>query len=187
MKLELAIIETPELEVGSKGPEFTLQGTDGKEHSLASFDSRFLVIIFMSNGCPTVRAYEDRLMGLQRDYRTKSVRLVGINSNNEHLSAIDSFEEMVRRARESGFTFPYLKDSGGSVAKAYGAVCTPHVFVLDGERRVRYRGRIDDARHESRVTSTDLRNALDDLLGEGPEMRTVRVAATEPFGCSIVW
>ena len=137
----------------------------------------------MSNGCPTVRAYEERLTTLQRIYSSRETLLIGINPNNDHLSAIDSFEEMVKRAKESSFNFPYLKDTEAKVANIYGAICTPHAFLLDEKRILRYKGRIDDARHESRVTSTDLKNALDNLLsGEA-----VKVSETEPFGCGIVW
>lgn len=183
MDLELATTETPRLEVGARGPDFSLQATDDKRYTLSSFNARFLVIIFISNGCPTVRAYEERLITLQRTYGPRGTQLIGINSNNDHLSAIDAFDEMVKRAKESRFNFPYLKDTDARVANRYGAICTPHTFLLDDKRILRYKGRIDDARHESRVTSPDLKNALDTLLGG----EAVKVSETEPFGCSIVW
>jgi alkyl hydroperoxide reductase subunit AhpC len=142
----------------------------------------------MSNGCPTVKAYQERLKKIQNDYQSKGVQLLGINSNNEHLSAVDSFEEMARRVQEAQLNFPYLKDTDGSVARSYGAICTPHVFLLDKSRKLRYKGRIDDARHESRVTTTDLTNALDDLTNSSDgRPGNVRVVNTVPFGCSIVW
>lgn len=106
---------------------------------------------------------------------------MAINSNDPHLYADESYAHMVDRATEHAYVFPYLVDEGQRVAKAYGATCTFHVFVLDRTRRVRYQGRFDDSRLEERVTSHDLANALDDLLAE----REVRVATTRPFGCSL--
>ena len=175
---------TPTLEIASHAPDFKLLGTDGKQYSFLTFDDKkLLVLIFSSNGCPTVKACEDRMMNIQRDYEAKRVQLLAINSNNEHLSPVDAYDEMVKRSNDKKFNFPYVKDLDRSVARSYGAICTPHVFVLDEDRMLRYRGRIDDSRDASRVTSTDLRNALDDLLVHG----NLRVSETKPFGCSIVW
>jgi hypothetical protein len=139
--------------------------------------------VFTSNGCPTVRAYEDRLAEIQHCYADRGVQLVAVNANDPYLSPGDSYPAMVARARERGMPFPYLKDVGGEMASAYGAICTPHAFVLDDERRLRYRGRVDNARDPSRVTSPDLVNAIEDLL----EGKDPAVAETLPFGCSIVW
>jgi peroxiredoxin len=123
------------------------------------------------------------MIKIQRDYLRKNVQLLALNSNNSYLSPADTYAEMVLRVREKGFNFPYVKDEDRTVARAYGAVCTPHVFLLDEERRLRYKGRIDDSRNPERVTVSDLRNAIDDLLAD----RSVRVSETTPFGCSIVW
>ncbi len=183
MNLELAAT-TPTLEIGGHARDFNLLGTDGKQYSLSTFDDKkLLVLIFSSNACPTVKACEDRMISIQKDFAAKSAQLLAINSNNEHLSPADAFDEMAKRSRDKGFNFPYAKDLDRSVARSYGAICTPHVFVLDKDRILRYRGRIDDSRDASRVTSTDLRNALDNLLAGG----VVRVSETKPFGCSIVW
>jgi peroxiredoxin len=183
LDLEMATT-TRALELGGLGPDFNLLGTDKKQYSLSTFDAeKHLVLIFSSNGCPTVKACEDRMINIQNDYRAKNVRLLAINSNNEHLSPADSYDEMVKRSIDKKFNFPYVKDADQSVARSYGAICTPHVFVLDMNHILRYRGRIDDSRDASRVTSTDLRNTLDDLLVNG----SVRVPETKPFGCSIVW
>ncbi len=122
------------------------------------------------------------MIEIQESYEPDGVQLVAINSNNSYLSPADTFAEMVKRAKEKKFNFPYLKDEDGSVGRNYGAVSTPHVFVLDRERRLRYRGRIDDSRDPSRATYSDLENALRDLLAERP----VRVQETKPFGCAIV-
>lgn len=173
------------LEPGAPAPAFhDLLAADGNRYSLDSFSSaRHLAMVFISNGCPTVRAYEERLADIHRRYTAQGAQLVAVNSNNPHLSPGDSYPEMEKRARERRFPFPYLKDSDGVVARAYGAICTPHVFVFDEERRLSYRGRIDDGRDPARVTRPDLDNALRDLIaGVSPV-----VAETDPFGCSIVW
>ena len=173
------------LQIGAEAPVFSnLVGVDGSRYSLASFeDSRFLVLVFTSNGCPTVRAFEDRLGVIDATYALDGVRVVAINSNNPHLSPGDSYEEMVRRAGEQRFRFLYLKDDDGGVARAYGAISTPHAFVFDQDRRLRYQGRIADSRLPEKVTSPDLENALGDLRAG----RQPRVPVTVPFGCSIVW
>lgn len=141
-----------------------------------------LVLIFTSNGCPTAKANEGRLIGLQDAYASRGVRLVAINSNNSSLSPADTFAEMVARAQEKPFNFPYLKDVDGRIAQAFGAISTPHAFVLDRERRLRYKGRIDDSRDPARATRRDLEQALAEVLAH----RTVHVPETQPFGCAIV-
>jgi peroxiredoxin len=172
------------LPLGSPAIDFDLMGVDGKKRSLASFsDKKVLVVVFTCNHCPYAKAYEDRLVGIQRDYAAKGVQLVAINPNDDKSYPEDSFPEMVKRAKEKGFNFPYLRDETQVVADGYGAVCTPHVFVFDQSRRLRYRGRIDDSRDPTTVKSPDLRNALDDLLAS----REVRVPDMKPFGCSIKW
>jgi peroxiredoxin len=171
--------------IGEGAPDFgNLLGVDGERYSLSSFQNkRLLVLLFISNGCPTVKACQDRMIKIQKDYGAKNVQLLALNSNNAYLSPADSYAEMVLRVQEKGFNFPYVKDEDMTVAKAYGAICTPHAFLLDEERRLRYKGRIDDSRNPERVTVSDLRNAIDDLLAKRP----VRVFETTPFGCTIVW
>jgi peroxiredoxin len=183
--LELPEARTETLAIRVGAPDFgNLLGVDGERYSLSSFqDKELLVLLFISNGCPTVKASQDRMIKIQRDYLRKNVQLLALNSNNSYLSPADTYAEMVLRVREKGFNFPYVKDEDRTVARAYGAVCTPHVFLLDEERRLRYKGRIDDSRNPERVTVSDLRNAIDDLLAD----RSVRVSETTPFGCSIVW
>ncbi len=172
------------LELGEPAPGFDLLGTDGKKHSLASFqDKTALVVIFSCNHCPYAQAYEDRMVSIQRDYAGKGVQLVAINSNDEKAYPQDSYPEMIKRAKEKGFNFPYLRDQDQSVVTSYGAVCTPHVFAFDGAMVLRYRGRIDDSKDPAQVKSHDLRNALDDITGG----HKVRAPDTKPFGCSIKW
>jgi peroxiredoxin len=173
------------LGLGSKAPNFeSLEATDDKVYSLDSFrENPVLVVIFSCNHCPYVVAYEDRMMAIQKDYASKGVKLVAINSNDEKSYPEDSFPEMVKRAQKKGFNFLYLRDADQKVVDAYGAVCTPHVFVFDKERKLGYRGRIDDSKDPSKVATHDLRNALDDIIGG----KKVRVPDTRPFGCSIKW
>jgi peroxiredoxin len=172
------------LELGATAPDFDLPGTDGTSHSLASFArSPVLVVVFSCNHCPYVKAYEERMVEIQKDYAARGVQLVAVNSNDESAYSEDSFEEMVKRAREKGFNFPYLRDKSQTTVESYGAVCTPHVFAFDGDRKLRYRGRIDDSKDPANVKSPDLRNALDDLVSGHP----VRTPDTRPFGCSIKW
>ena len=185
LEVELPQARRENLSIGAGSPDFgNLLGVDGERYSLSSFqDKRLLVLLFISNGCPTVKACQDRTIKIQKDYGAKSVQLFALNSNNAYLSPADTYAEMVLRVQEKDFNFPYVKDGDGGVARSYGARCTPHVFLMDDERRLRYRGRIDDSRNPDRVTVSDLRNAIEDLLVN----RSVGVPETTPFGCSIVW
>ena len=173
------------LQLGDGGLDFAdLPGVDGRRYALGSFEaSPVLVLVFVASGCPTVRYYGDRLADLQRTRGVDGVQIVAVNANNPHLSALDDLVEMRRRAVDRPWPFPYLKDVDGALARQCGAVCTPHAFVFDGERRVRYRGRIDDSRTGRRVIRRDLEAAIDALLRDRP----VPTAETEPFGCAIVW
>ena len=171
------------LELGKQAPNFEgLKATDGKTYSLSSFDKNpLLVVIFSCNHCPYVVAYEDRMIAIQRDYASKGVQVIAINSNDDKAYPEDSFPNMVKKARDKHFNFIYASDADQRVVDAYGAVCTPHVFVFGKDRKLEYKGRIDDSKDQSKVGSNDLRNALDDLLSG----KKVRVPDTRPFGCSI--
>lgn len=171
------------LELGVKAPTFSnLLGVDGRRYLLSSFDdAQILVVIFIANRCPTARVYGDRMRSIQTDYAERKVELVAMNSNNSYLYSEESYPKMVEIAEERGYNFPYLKDEDQSVAKNFGALVTLHVFALDRERKLRYRGRIDDSRDPSKVTSHDLRNALDDMLAN----KEVEVPDTRPFACTI--
>jgi thiol-disulfide isomerase/thioredoxin len=161
-----------------------LLAADGKTYSLSSFEEkRLVVVVFAANGCPTVRSLEPLLVEFQREYERHAVQLVLVNSNNSALSPGDTYEATVKRARESGFAFPYLKDEGGAVARGFGAVTTPHAFVLDEQRRLRYQGRIANSRQPSTDTDRYLERAVEDILAG----REVAVPETEPYGCSIIW
>ena len=183
-QLEVSIAEAgTELPIGEPAPPFDgLLGTDGKRYGLSSFDDRrLLAVVFSSNRCPTVKAYEGRLRSFHTQYATRGVQLLAVNSNSPYLYPDESYERMVKFARDSGYQFPYVVDEDQRVARAFGASRTFHVFMLDEDRRLRYRGRFDDSRLEERVTSHDLRDAVDDLLAG----RGVSVPITRPFGCSL--
>lgn len=183
------------LSIGEAAPAFDLPGVDGKYYSLASFaGSKVLVIVFTCNHCPTAQAYENRVIQLAKDYQQKDVAVVAIMPNDPNAIRLDelgytdlsdSFEEMKIRAKEKGFNFPYLYDGATQkVANAYGPVATPHVFIFDKERKLRYQGRIDDTENPARTPKHfDTRNAIEALLNEQP----VPIATTKVFGCSIKW
>lgn len=185
----------PTLPIGSKAPAFSLKGIDGKIYTLASFSQyKILVLIFTCNHCPTAQAYEDRIIQLTKDYRPKNVGVVAINPNDPsairldelgYTDMSDTYAEMKLRAAQKKFNFPYLYDGATqSTARAYGPVATPHVFIFDKDRRLRYQGRIDDVEKPTKTPNTrDTRNAIDELL-EGKE---VTVKTTKVFGCSIKW
>lgn len=187
--------QPPTLSIGASAPAFSLKGTDGKEYSLNSFrDARILMIVFTCNHCPTAQAYEDRLIQLTKEYQPKGVAVVAISPNDpkairlnelDYTDLSDSFEEMQIRAARKKFNFPYLYDGDTQeVSRAYGPVATPHVFIFDKERKLRFQGRIDNVEKPSlKPTIQDTRVALDALL----KNETVPVATTKVFGCSVKW
>ena len=187
--------EHPTLAIGAAAPDFSLTGTDGKTYTLSSFkDARILVIVFTCNHCPTAQAYEDRIIRLTDDYKAKGVNVVAIMPNDPQSIRLDelgytdmgdSFEEMKRRAAEKHFNFPYLYDGKTEeTSKKYGPIATPHVFIFDKDRKLRYSGRVDDVEKPTKTPHTsDARNAIDALLA-GKE---VPVTTTKVFGCSIKW
>src|SRR5436853_7423812 len=150
-----AATNPPMLKIGAKAPDFNLPGVDGKTYSLKDFASaKILVIIFTCNHCPTAQAYEQRIIKLHDDFKDKGVALVAISPNDPaairldelgYTEYSDSFEEMKLRAKDRGFKFPYLYDGATQeTSRAYGVVATPHVYILDQGRTLRYVGRIDD-------------------------------------------
>jgi peroxiredoxin len=183
------------LEIGSKAPDFKLPGVDGKTYSLASFKTaNILVIVFTCNHCPTAQAYEERIIQLTKDYESKGVAVVAISPNDPksvQLSELgysdmgDSFAEMKVRAKQKKYNFPYLYDGDTEkTSKAYGPVATPHVFIFDKDRKLRYQGRIDDVEKPTGTPKNlDTRNAIEALLAN----KEVPVATTKVFGCSVKW
>jgi len=189
---ETAKVET--LALGAGAPDFKLAGVDGKDWSLADFaEAKALVVVFTCNHCPTAQAYEERLKKITEDYKAKGVAVVAISPNDPKSVRLDelgyselgdSFEDMKVRAKAAGFNFPYLYDGDTAAAsRAYGPTVTPHTFVFDAARKLRYIGRIDDSERASLVKTQDLRAALDAILsGRAPEP-----AQTPAFGCSVKW
>ena len=178
------ITKTP-LKIGAKLPEFTLPTVDGKNYSPNSFSSnKLLVVMFTCNHCPYVQAYEDRLIKLQSDFKDKGVAFVAINANDEKNYPEDSFENMIKRAKEKGFNFPYLRDKSQEIARKFGATYTPEVFVFDQNRILQYHGRIDDNWKEpDKVSKQDLREALNALLSN----KSVSSPETQAIGCTVKW
>jgi len=173
------------LQIGDSPPDFRLPGVDGESHSPADCaDARILIVVFSCNHCPFVVGSEDRLNALYADYEPKGVEMIAINSNETDNHPTDSFEHMVERAKEKGFRFAYVRDDSQDVARAYGALRTPHFYVFDADRKLRYTGRMDDnPRTPGQETTRELRDALDALLegGEPP------VPVTNPIGCNVKW
>lgn len=186
--------DPPTLAIGSSAPDFSLPGIDGRTHSLGDYAaSKVLAVVFTCNHCPTAQLYETRMKQLVTDYSAKGVAFVAIGPNDPNSVRLDEMgytdlndglDDMKTRAARHKFNLPYLYDGGTqSVAAAYGPKATPHVFVFDAQRKLRYEGRIDNSQRESLVKTKETRAALDALLaGREPE-----VTHTGVFGCSIKW
>jgi peroxiredoxin len=183
----------PALELGDIAPDFDLPGTDGKNYSLLDFDqAKILVVVFTCNHCPTAQAYEQRIIDLHQAYLQRGVALVAISPNDAAAVRLDelgyselgdSLEDMKQRARDRNFQFPYLYDGETqATSKKFGVLATPHVFIFDAERKLRYMGRIDDNDIKP-PTSHDARNAIDELLAG----KAVSAPSTRVFGCSTKW
>lgn len=173
------------LQTGQRAPAFTLPATDGKTYSLEDFaDAKILVIFFTCNHCPYVINSDEITRATANAYAPKGVRFVGINSNSKNTYADDSFEKMVERMQEHKFPWTYLHDESQDVARAYGALRTPHFFVFNEERELVYTGRgVDSPRDPSKITEHTLDLVLSDITaGKAP-----RVEATNPIGCNVKW
>ena len=184
----------PPLAIGSAAPDFCLQGIDDQTHCLKDYAaSKVLVIAFTCNHCPTAQLYESRIKQLAGDYKDRGVMLVAIEPNNPNAVRLDemgytdvgdTFDEMKTRAAYRKFNFPYLYDGETQkVANAYGPAATPHLFIFDKDRKLRYEGRVDNNPREPLVTVKDARNAIEALLSS----QTVRVPKTPSVGCSTKW
>jgi thiol-disulfide isomerase/thioredoxin len=184
----------PVLALGFSAPDFTLPAVDGKSYSLKDFaDAKVLAIVFTCNHCPTAQYYEDRLKQIAADYKSKGVVLVAIMPNDPHSVRLDemgwtdlgdSFEETKIRSKDKKFNFPYLYDGDTeAVSRAYGPAATPHIFVFDDARKLRYAGAIDDSERVQHVKQHYAREAIEALL-EGKEPP---VSKTKIVGCSIKW
>jgi len=182
------------LAIGSPLPDFALKGVDDKVYTPADFAAaKILVVVFTCNHCPTAQAYEERIKAITADYKAKGVQVVAINPNSAAAVRFDemgygdlgdTFAEMKVRAEHKQFNFPYLDDGDDqTVVEKFGALVTPHVFIFDQDRKLRFQGRIDSSEREDLAKSHETRAALDALLaGKEPEVTTTKV-----FGCSIKW
>jgi thiol-disulfide isomerase/thioredoxin len=178
-------VETPPAELGAPCPDFRLPAVDGSRYGRDDFaGAPVLVVMFICNHCPYVKAVEDRIIRLARAFEPGGVRFVAICSNDAESYPDDAFEKLRDRWRDKEYGFPYLHDENQDVARAFGAVCTPDIFVYDFDRRLAYRGRIDDSwKDEMKVTRHELADAIEALVaGKRPS------AAQRPsMGCSIKW
>jgi thiol-disulfide isomerase/thioredoxin len=186
--------DRPILPLGSPLPDFKLRGVDERDYTPQDFaDAKLLVVVFTSNHCPTAQLYENRLKQIVADYTPRDVAFLAINPNHQNAVRLDemawtdlddTFEAMKIRARDHAFNFPYTDDGETQVVtEKFGAVATPHVFIFDQQRKLRFQGRIDDSERESLVKQKTTRDALDALLAG----RQPPVATTKVFGCSIKW
>ena len=178
-------VETPPPELGAPCPDFRLPAVDGKTYARDDFRDRpVLVVMFICNHCPYVKAVEDRLIGLAREFEPRGVQFVGVCANDADSYPDDAFDKLAARWRERRYGFPYLHDEAQDVARAFGAVCTPDLFVFDRDRRLAYRGRVDDSwKDESRVTRRELAEAIEALVSGQRPSREQRPS----MGCSIKW
>ncbi len=181
--INCSISQVDGLDIGDTAPDFSLKNIDGDMISMANYpDAKGYIIVFTCNHCPFAVMYEDRLNDLYNKYNEAGYVLIAINPNDPEVKPDDSFENMIIRAKEKGFAFPYLMDEGQQVYPKYGATKTPHVFLLDTERTVTYIGAIDDnARDASGVEAKFLEDAIASLEKGEP----ADPATTKAIGCSI--
>jgi peroxiredoxin len=173
------------LQIGAVAPDFRLPATDGKKYALADFAAaEVLVVFFTCNHCPYVIGSDEVTRATAEKFKGKGVRLVAINSNSKHTYAEDDFLHMVGRMEEFHFPWVYLHDESQEVARAYGALRTPHYYVFDKSRRLVYTGRgVDQPRDTSKMTVNDLERTLEDVTSGRP----VSVPVTNPIGCNVKW
>jgi len=173
------------LQIGDRAPEFRLPATDGKTYALSDFaGDAVLVIFFTCNHCPYVTGSDEDTRRTAGKFSDRGVRFVAINSNSRNTYSEDDFPHMVERMREHGFPWVYLHDETQEVARAYGALRTPHFYVFDRERRLIYTGRaIDQPRQSEKAKTHDLNRALEEHLAGKP----VTVPVTNPIGCNVKW
>ncbi len=173
------------LQLGKKAPDFKVPATDGKTYSLVDFaQAKALVVFFTCNHCPFVLGSDEVTRATADRFRGKGVAFIGINSNSEHTHPNDDFVHMVERMKQHHFPWVYARDKSQEVAKAYGALRTPHFYVFDQERKLVYTGRgLDNPRNAAESTVND----LDRALGEVVAGRPVSTPATNPIGCNVKW
>lgn len=173
-----------ELAIGAAAPGFNLvNAVDGKSVRFEPGDGRIAVVVFTCNQCPYAKAFEERLSAIGREYAARGVAFYAVNPNDDRKYPEEGLGEMKSRAAQKKFPYPYLKDSGSAIARQYGARVTPHVYVVDGAGKLRYRGYVDDDAKADARSHSGLTDALDSLL----EKKDVPTKATKAFGCTIKW
>ena len=182
----MALLESNDVELGTPAPDFELPATDGETYALSDFaEADVLVVMFICNHCPYVKAVRGRLVDLANELSDAPVAFAAINPNDAENYPEDDFEHMQEVAEEYDFPFPYLRDESQEVARAYGAVCTPDIFVYDEDRELAYRGRIDDNWKEpDQVERRALHEAIQTLLDGGRPDPDDQIPSQ---GCSIKW
>ena len=171
-------------QIGDKAPDFELPATDGKTYRLGDFDDETLVVFFTCNHCPFVVGSDEATRETVEKFTPRGVRFVGINSNSITTVPGDAFPHMVERMEEHKFPWLYLRDETQEVAKAYGAMRTPHFYVFDKGRKLVYTGRaIDNPREAEKSMVKDLERALEEITSGKP----VSVPLTNPIGCNVKW
>jgi peroxiredoxin len=190
----LAAANHPTLPIGSPLPDFKLPGIDGHDYTPADFkDAEVFAVVFTSNHCPTAQLYQARLKKLVADFKPRGVAFLAINPNSVDAVRLDemawtdlddSFEAMKIRAKDEGFNYPYVDDGDTqATAEKFGAIATPHIFIFDRARHLRFQGRIDDSERPDLVKQETAREAIEAVLaGKEPPLTTTKV-----FGCSIKW
>lgn len=171
--------------IGDKAEDFNLKNVNGKNVSLAGIkNAKGYIVIFTCNHCPYAKAYEQRIIDLHKKYAPLGFPVVAINPNDKDIQPADSFENMKKIAKKKKYPFPYLYDESQEVAKAFGATRTPHVYLLDKDRVVRYIGAIDDNSEDPNMVKEKYLGAAVDALLKGD---AVQVQETKAIGCSIKW
>lgn len=173
------------LQIGEKAPDFTVPATDGKTYRLADFaNAKVLVVFFTCNHCPFVLGSDEVTRATVERFRDKGVAFIGINSNSEHTHPDDDFSHMLERMKQHRFPWIYARDQSQDVARAYGALRTPHFYVFDRERKLVYTGRgVDTPRNTAQMTVNDLDRALEEVVAGKPVSRPM----TNPIGCNVKW
>jgi len=173
------------LELGATAPDFSVAGTDGKNYSLADFESAStLVVFFTCNHCPFVVGSDEVTRATAEKFQDKGVAFIGINSNSEKTNPTDDFDHMVSRMKEHNFPWIYARDGSQEAAQAYGALRTPHFYVFDADRKLAYCGRgVDQPRDTSKMQVNDLEKALAEITAG----QSVSVSLTNPIGCNVKW
>ncbi len=173
------------LELGATAPDFSVAGTDGKNYSLADFESAStLVVFFTCNHCPFVVGSDEVTRATAEKFQDKGVAFIGINSNSEKTNPTDDFDQMVLRMKEHNFPWVYARDASQEVAQAYGALRTPHFYVFDADHKLVYCGRgVDQPRDTSKMQVNDLEKALAEVTAG----QSVSVPLTNPIGCNVKW